>query len=116
VGQYLKQFPSPLLADLLAGRWLPIVGAGMSRNAVVPPGKQMPLWDDLGRELARDLQDYPYVGALDAISAYARDPEAVEVERPPGRSKLLRDCGPSNASSCGAQMLRRMAVCTRTSP
>lgn len=41
----------------------------------------MPLWDDLGRELATELQDYPYVGALDAISAFAHEygrPKLVE--------------------------------------
>lgn len=73
MAQYLSYFPKPLLDDLAAGRWLPIVGAGMSRNAIVPGGKQVPLWDDLGRELARELQDYPYSGPLDAISAYAHE-------------------------------------------
>jgi hypothetical protein len=45
----------------------------MSRNAVVASGQQVPLWDDLGRALAAELQDYPYVGALDAISGYAHE-------------------------------------------
>jgi hypothetical protein len=42
MSQYLKYFPKPLLNDLVAGRWLPVVGAGMSRNAVVNPGQQEP--------------------------------------------------------------------------
>ncbi len=46
---YLKHLPKPLVEDLLAGRWLPIVGAGFSRNARVPRGKKMPLWNDLGK-------------------------------------------------------------------
>jgi uncharacterized protein YutE (UPF0331/DUF86 family) len=53
----------------------------MSRNAVVPAGRQVPLWDQLGRELAEELPDYPYVGALDAISAYSHEygrPKMVE--------------------------------------
>lgn len=79
--KYLPYFPKPLLDDLITGRWLPVIGAGLSHNAVVPPGKQMPLWDDLGTLLAGDLPDYPYTGSLDAISAYAheyRRPKLVE--------------------------------------
>jgi hypothetical protein len=73
MSEYIKHFPKPLLDDLVAGRWLPVIGAGMSRNAVVPSGKHVPLWDDLGRELAQELQDYPYSGTLDAVSAYAHE-------------------------------------------
>src|SRR3990172_1042945 len=73
MANYIRHFPKPLLDDLVAGRWLPVVGAGMSRNAVVPSGAQVPLWDELGRILAQELQDYPYAGALDAISAYAHE-------------------------------------------
>lgn len=66
--KYLKRFPEPLLEELVSGRWLPIVGAGLSRNAILPDG-MMPLWDDLGRSLA-GLSGYSYVNALDAMSAY----------------------------------------------
>lgn len=68
--KYLQHFPAPLLEDLIHNRWLPIVGAGFSRNAVVPPGRKMPLWDDLGKQLHGDLPDYSYTSALDVISAY----------------------------------------------
>ena len=50
---------------------LPIVGAGFSRNASTEPGKQLPLWDDLGKVLAASLEDYQYTNPIDAISAYA---------------------------------------------
>jgi len=78
--KYLQYFPKPLLADLVAGRWLPIVGAGFSRNALVPAGKAMPLWSDLGTIFAEELGDYAPSGALDAISAY---------EHEYGRAKLI---------------------------
>lgn len=68
--KYLSYFPKPLLDDLVLGRWLPVLGAGMSRNAVVPTGKKMPRWDDLGKQLSDDLRDYSYAGPLDAISAF----------------------------------------------
>jgi len=63
--------PKPLLSDLIEGRWLPVVGAGMSLNAILPPGEKMPLWDDLGHSLASDMgDDYEYTTALEAVSAY----------------------------------------------
>ena len=68
--KYLQLFPRPLLDDLVNGRWLPMVGAGMSLNARVPEGRKMPLWSDLGNKLEADLDDFGAQGALDAISAH----------------------------------------------
>jgi hypothetical protein len=62
-----------VLNDLLTGRWLPVVGAGMSLNATVPPGKKMPLWADLGKQLAEELTDYTSSSVLDSISAYEHE-------------------------------------------
>lgn len=69
----ISRFPKPLLQDLLEGRWLPVVGAGFSLNASTPEGSKMPLWDDLGRNLAAEMEDYPYTGPVDAISAFAHE-------------------------------------------
>lgn len=66
---HIGQFPKPLLKDLVVGRWIPIVGAGFSRNVVIPSGRHVPLWDGLGRALAAEIPNYPYCGGLDAISA-----------------------------------------------
>ncbi len=71
--EYIKLFPKPLLRDLTEGLWLPIVGAGLSRNADVPAGKAIPLWEELGRALSEEIPDYPYSGAIDAISSYAHE-------------------------------------------
>lgn len=68
--KYLQYFPKPLLDDLVAGRWLPVLGAGMSMNAKLPPGAKMPLWPDLGNALAAEMAAYSSAGALDSISAY----------------------------------------------
>lgn len=79
--KYIQNFPTPLLDDLVGGRWLPIVGAGFSRNAVLPTGKTMLLWRDLGDKLGRELEDYAPSTPLDAISAYEHDfgrPKLVE--------------------------------------
>jgi hypothetical protein len=78
--KYLNKFPKPLLEDLVTGRWLPIVGAGFSRNAVLPPQKQMPLWPELGQLLTAELREFEPSSPLDAISAY---------EHEYGRPKLI---------------------------
>ncbi|GAA4248044.1 SIR2 family protein [Azospirillum formosense] len=80
MAKYLKHFPKPLLDDLVAGRWLPVVGAGMSLNAKVAPPARMPLWPDLGTALSGELTDYSSAGTLDAISAYQHEY---------GRAKLI---------------------------
>ncbi|WP_346398829.1 SIR2 family NAD-dependent protein deacylase [Pseudomonas syringae] len=70
---YLKYFPKPVLDDLVNGRWLPIIGAGMSLNADVASGQRPPLWGELGKALEEDLIDFNSNGALDAISAYEHE-------------------------------------------
>jgi len=69
----LRCIPQPLLDDIIAGRCLPVIGAGFSRNAILPSGKTMPLWNDLGKEIADLLPNYPYTNAIDAISAYCHE-------------------------------------------
>ena len=79
--RYIKYFPQPLLDDLVKGQWLPMLGAGFSRNAVVPKGRQIPLWSDLGDALGAELGDYSPYSPLDAISAYEHEfgrPKLVE--------------------------------------
>jgi hypothetical protein len=80
MSKYLEYFPKPLLDDLVAGRWLPVVGAGMSMNAKLGPGKRMPLWPELGEILSKDLAGFTPTGTLDAVSAFQHEF---------GRSKLI---------------------------
>lgn len=77
----IQALPAPLLDDLATGRWLPIVGAGLSRNAVVSNGEPPLLWEPLAEKLANELTDYTYGrDPVDAISAY---------EQEHGRSRLV---------------------------
>lgn len=71
--KYLQYFPKPLLDDLVKGRWLPVVGAGMSLNAVLPAGEKMPLWNDLGKAFEDDLADFAASNPVDAMSAYEHE-------------------------------------------
>jgi formylglycine-generating enzyme required for sulfatase activity len=70
VSNFLSAFPAPFLEDIVSGRCLPFIGAGFSLNAKLPPGKQLPDWDGLGKMAAQSLPDYPYINALDTLSAY----------------------------------------------
>jgi hypothetical protein len=95
--RYLHHFPAPVLDDLVTGRWLPIVGAGMSANARVPAGKQVPLWGELGRQLEKDLSDYSVSGALDAISAYEHEYGRARLIERLSDILLLREAQPGDA-------------------
>jgi SIR2-like domain len=53
--KYLTHIPQPLLSDLVQGRWLPVVGAGLSMNAHVSGGGSMPNWRELGERIGQDL-------------------------------------------------------------
>jgi hypothetical protein len=68
--RYVDQLPAGLRRALAAGRWLPIIGAGMSANASTPDGRSPPLWRTLGEELAKEL-GIPGANPIDVLSAYA---------------------------------------------
>jgi hypothetical protein len=71
--KYLEFFPKPLLEDLVNGKWLPVIGAGMSLNATLPPPERMPLWPEFGKGFADELPDYSATSVLDGISAYEHE-------------------------------------------
>ena len=79
--KYLRHFPKPLLDDLVSGCWLPIVGSGLSRNAFVSSRQPLPLWDELGQRLAKNMPGYDHHTPLETISAFEHDfkrPKLVE--------------------------------------
>jgi len=54
---------------------VPIVGAGFSRNAVLPGALSMPFWRDLGQLIGAQVPDFPPddVNPIEAISAYQHE-------------------------------------------
>lgn len=67
----LDSVPPPLLKDLVSGRWLPIVGAGLSRNAELRGAGSMPDWGQLGRRVGQDLPPgYAADSPLETLLAY----------------------------------------------
>jgi hypothetical protein len=95
--KYLQHFPKPVLDDLANGRWLPIVGAGMSLNATVPAGKKMPLWSDLGKQLTGELKDYSAISVLDGISAYQHEFGRSRLIERLSELLFIREAQPGNA-------------------
>jgi hypothetical protein len=95
--KYLQFFPKPVLDDLVTGRWLPIVGAGMSLNARVPSGKRPPLWGELGQQLEKDLNDFAASGPIDAISAYEHEFGRARLIERLSDILLLREAQPGDA-------------------
>jgi hypothetical protein len=109
--KYIDAFPKPLLDDLVAGKWLPIVGAGLSRNAILPPKKKMPLWNELGKLVGNELGDYEPFNPIDAISAYEYEfkrPKLIELLT---KLLLVDDARPGDAHKSFCQMQFNM-VCT----
>lgn len=69
--KYLSKIPKPLLDDFVNNKVVPIVGAGFSKNADIPPNFAMPDWNALGKMVAEEINGYEYNNnALDTLSYY----------------------------------------------
>jgi hypothetical protein len=108
----LKHFPVPLLEELRAGRWLPIVGAGFSRNADLPSGQTMPLWDELGKSVSRDVPQHTYMGAIDALSAFEHEFGRRELIKRLGRELLVEQSRPGQTHDAFCRLRFRRVVTT----
>ncbi|NLD93980.1 MAG: SIR2 family protein [Fibrobacter sp.] len=93
----IELFPKPLLTDLIAGRWLPVIGAGLSRNAINTTEKELPMWDELGRIFSGELQDYSYTNPIDAISAYEHEYGRPKLIEKLTEALLIHECRPGDA-------------------
>lgn len=102
--EHLKLFPQPLLGELTRGRWLPIVGAGFSKNAVVPGGPLPPDWRELGRAMARDVRDHEYESPIEAISSYEQAFGRVALVQAISSSLRIHDATPGAAHLAFARL------------
>ncbi|MEV4951360.1 SIR2 family NAD-dependent protein deacylase [Paenarthrobacter nitroguajacolicus] len=67
----LERVPRHLLDELVEGSWLPLVGAGFSRNAIIEHGDAPVSWAELGSVLGRDVDGADSTtGTLEVISAF----------------------------------------------
>ncbi len=86
MSKLINLIPKELLDDISSGECLPVVGAGFSRNAVLPPNTSMPLWNDLGIEVAKRLGKSYSGNPTAVLSEYCRECTKFELV------KLLRKC------------------------
>lgn len=68
--KYLKYIPKTLQEDFIDNRVIPFVGAGFSKNAIVPEETSILDWDGLGKKVAAYIPDYIYTNAMDALSLF----------------------------------------------
>lgn len=68
--QYIGYIPETLQEDFIENRVIPIVGAGFSKNAILPAGRSMPDWNELGLKISGYLPGHKYHNALRALSLY----------------------------------------------
>ena len=68
--KYLKHLPKPLQEDFVENKVIPFVGAGFSKNALLPQGMSSPDWNELGHKVAEYISDYEYTTAIDAFSLF----------------------------------------------
>ncbi|MCQ4118380.1 SIR2 family NAD-dependent protein deacylase [Rhodococcus tibetensis] len=94
----IDRVPRHLLDELVEGSWLPIIGAGFSRNAVFRDGDPPASWAELGAALGSDIEGVDdSIGTLEAISAFEQAYGRVAlIDR---TSSLIRahDAGPGPA-------------------
>lgn len=79
MSHYLQYIPKTLQEDFICNNVIPIVGAGFSKNATIPPGITMPDWNQLGRQIASYIMDYEYTNALDALSIFESEYSRVKL-------------------------------------
>lgn len=94
---YLPHFPKPVLDDLVTGKWLPVVGAGMSLNAILPAGKKIPLWAGMSKELTDELSDFAPTSILDGLSAYEYEFGRSRLIERLSEVLLIKEAHPGNA-------------------
>lgn len=100
----LKPLPCPLLEELSHGRWLPIIGAGFSKNADTPSGGTPLDWKELGMALARDVTGLEYSNPLDAISAYEQAFGRVALVERVSRLLRVHDAQPGRVHAAFARL------------
>lgn len=102
---YIEQVPPPLLEHLIEGQWLPLIGAGFSRNATVETGDLPPDWKNLGKALAEQLPDFDgTVGPLEVVSAYEHAYGRNTLVEKIGRITRIYDARPGKSHKAFAEL------------
>lgn len=68
--KYLKYIPKTLQEDFIDNRVIPFIGAGFSKNGLLPDEASMPDWEELGKNVSSYIPNYDYTNAIDALSLF----------------------------------------------
>jgi hypothetical protein len=111
--RYLERLPGGLRRALIAGHWLPVIGAGVSASARTDDGRGPPLWGDLGRTLGREVSTSLQDGnPIDAISAFAEFYGRVALIDRLNELLLVNEVTPSEVQLAFARLPFDMVVTT----
>lgn len=112
MNKLIQHIPEELLDDIRRGECVPIVGAGLSRNAILPPKCQMPLWNDLGAEVAKRM-GRPFSGnPTAALSEYCKQCSKFELVRLLRKSLHIRTARPGKVHNEFAKLPFRQVLTT----
>jgi hypothetical protein len=96
--------PSPLTTDIAQGQCLPFVGAGFSKNAVLPDGLHLPDWNELAALLATHLGPTTGLSPLEIAQCYERQFGRVQLIETIRVSLLPDVAKPGRAHAAFAQL------------
>ncbi|MDR1689060.1 MAG: SIR2 family protein [Clostridiales bacterium] len=97
MSKYLKYVPKTLQEDFVDNKVVPFVGAGFSKNAILPQGLSMPDWNELGRIIANYITDYEYTNAIDALSLFESQFSKVRLIELLSKELYISDLKPGDA-------------------
>lgn len=95
--KYEKDIPQTLQEDFVENRVIPLVGAGFSKNAILPSGMSIPDWNQLGKEVAKYLPDYEYISPVDALSLFESQFSRVKLVELLSKLLHIHDLAPGKA-------------------
>lgn len=68
--KYIQFIPKTLQEDFVNNRVIPFIGAGFSKNGVLPNNYKILDWNELGNSVSEYIPNYIYTNAIDAFSLF----------------------------------------------
>lgn len=95
--KYLKYIPKSLQEDFIDNRVIPLIGAGFSKNAILPSGEKMLDWEEMGKVVSTYIQNYSYTNPIDALSLFESEFSRAKLIELMARELKINEVKPGNA-------------------
>lgn len=92
-----KYIPKTLQEDFIDNRVIPFVGAGFSKNGILPSNQKMLDWDELGKSISTYISNYSYSNAIDALSLFESEFSRTKLIELLARELKVNQIKPGNA-------------------